>query len=87
MIDVANRLAKLFPEDYQRLVNSVVLVCSKVGSDDELEDIVGTMKDILEKNKNIDPAGLMMMKTILEYNRVCIFPIPKSKKLNDSLQK
>ena len=41
LIDVANRLAKLFPNGYRQLFESVLLVVSKVYSDNNLEDVMG----------------------------------------------
>ena len=87
LIEVANRLAKLFPDDYMKLIDSIVLVCSKVDPENELEDILEEMKEILSLNKNISEPGKMLMKTIIEFQRVRIFPIPKENALSDSKRK
>lgn len=43
------------------------------------------MKEIIQKNENISEAGSVLMQTILNKGRVCIFPFPKN--FDDSLRK
>ena len=51
LIDVANRLHDLFPHDFQNLLPSIVVVISKVNTEEEEYDsIVEEMNDIVMKN-------------------------------------
>lgn len=78
LVDVANRLYELFPSDFSNLVQSIVLVVSKVNTDeDELDCIIDEIKDIVSKNENISPQAQIVMRTLVEKKSVILFPLPK----------
>ena len=52
--DVANRLLDLFLVDWQRMINSVMLVISKVNTAEfKLEEVISQIKDIVRNRDNI----------------------------------
>ena len=63
--DVANRLAELFPYDFENLVHSILLVVSKVDRDIKLRDITKEISEIVNTNKNISDIARMVMLTLV----------------------
>ena len=52
--DVANRLLDLFLVDWQRMINSVMLVVSKVNTAEfKLEEVISQIKNIVRNRDNI----------------------------------
>lgn len=68
----------MFPTDYHRLCNSVLLVCSKVPASDNLRSVTGQMNKIIENYKDISNKAKKMMNTILNKKNVCVFPQPEN---------
>ena len=53
IIDVANTLHKLFPDEFHILVESIILVISKVTEDFTIDEIRAYIYEILKENDNI----------------------------------
>ena len=62
--DVANRLTELFPDDFENLVHSILLVVSKVDRE-KLRDITKEISEIVNTNKNISDIARMVMLTLV----------------------
>ena len=75
--DVANRLLDLFPGDWEGMMDSVVVVVSKVNAAEvELEEVISEISSIVSSNDNISTGAKAVMMRALESNRVALFPLP-----------
>ena len=78
MADLGNRIAELFPNDFQNLVHSILLVVSKVNAEQiETDDILKELEDIVRSHKYLSDSAKIVMTTLVEKKSVVLFPTPK----------
>ena len=75
---IARRLLDLFPKDFKVLMNSIMIVVTKVNpEDDSIEDLVERIDEINKSNANIPAECSILLNTIVEKKNVRIFPFPR----------
>lgn len=78
-VQVTQRLRELFQNDFRQIINSCVLVISKVHpSIYTREDIIGTIREISQQNKNLKPEEAMLLMELVEKKRIHVMPTPDS---------
>ena len=78
LVDIANRLAELFPADFDALMKSTLMVVSKVSiEEEELKSLANEVKTIAENNENCTVLGRKLLATLAEEENIALFPIPK----------
>lgn len=75
--EVANRLATLFPKDFDRLINSIMLLVTKVPlSMIKEQEIIEEIEEINSTNKNMEIKCKTMIERIVAQRNIFIMPIP-----------
>ena len=81
-MDVAVQLHKLFGTTFREVINSCLLIISKVDENvATMEELIGCIREIGEANQKLGTEGAMLIKTLINQNKIIGFPIPG--KMND----
>lgn len=78
LAEIAIRLLELFGQDFNYLLNSIMILVTKVNPEDySHEDIREILTEITNSNENMPLECKGILNTILERNNILIIPFPK----------
>ena len=81
-MDVAAQLHKMFGASFNQVINSCLLIISKVGATEStFQELIGCIEQISQQNSSVSPEGVMLMKTLIAQKRIAEFPTPRN--IND----
>ncbi len=77
LVDIMQRLAEFFREDLTMMINSIMLILSKVNTDDSPPDfVIGQITQICEINQNLDASTKTLLRNLIRNKKIMIFPQP-----------